>query len=233
MKNIQIEQALVKRRDELFDYLSNLTLSEFFYEQYNDIQTGVGIITAGDDYVAELLEASKDTSFDEAFRERVQLVKNLDANSIINSFKNDILELCKYIGKHNHYNKLQAIFIEYDYYESYKADVRGFGKQNYPIILTPRYIYTEIDFSKKCFNIFNAIDFKQAWVDCEDFEWILTYDEVFYELQNLFQFHSAILLFKALESLDKNGALSQFLVRPFTFYINERECEEITLYVLE
>ena len=234
MSNLQIEKALIKERDTLYETLSRKTLSGLFKDEYESIQSGVTVLlNEKDKYLSELLELIKDTSYDQDFVKRVEQIKNLNDSEIINGFEQDLQKLIEFIQKNSFENDIQAIFIEYDYYTDHKAVASAYGKQNYPTIYTPRYISSEIDFSNTIFIHSDNINFDEAWVDCDDFEWVENYIEAYSQLQQMFQCHSRVLLHRALHNLEVKRQLNFLTARPFMFYINEHDSEVMTLYSIE
>ena len=134
----------------------------------------------------------------------------------------------KISGKHH---EIQALFIEYDFYYHFFGDIYCFGKQEYPLLEEPRYISGEFDYKKQILFLGNGINFQPAWIDCQEFA-DLDYLDIDFNLQNLFQLHSRVLLHMALEKINLKNTMNFFQNRPFTFYINEHDCEVMTLYRL-
>ena len=88
------------------------------------------------------------------------------------------------------------MFIEYDYYYHFTSGITCYGRQEYPLIEEPRYISNEYDNNKHVLFLDNGINFKPAWVDCEEFA-DLDYLDINHQLQNLFK------LFKKIFFLEK------------------------------
>ena len=86
-------------------------------------------------------------------------------------------------------------------------------------------------FKKQILFLGNGINFQPAWIDCQEFA-DLDYLDIDFNLQNLFQLHSRVLLHMALEKINLKNTMNFFQNRPFTFYINEHDCEVMTLYRL-
>jgi len=235
MSNLQIQRALEKQRNELYHSLRGQTLSGLFKQEYKSIKEGTTVYLGeiDEDVLDELKNLSKGTSNDKAFQDAVENINQLGNEAIINSFQADIIQLLNFIRDNGYENKLQAIFIEYDYYYHFKGIVSGYGKQEYPIITEPRYVSDEIDFSKVEFAGIEAINFEKAWVDCEAFEWTTEHLDIYYKLLNLYQLNSRVLLHQAIQQCFSDEQLDFLKVRPFTFYINEHDCEVMTLFRID
>ena len=155
----------------------------------------------------------------------------LDNDGLIDYFINEIEKVLDKIVDSNKQDEIQALFIEYDYYYHYTSCVECYGQQEYPIVVEPRYITSEYDYDKKVFFLDEGINFKPAWIDCEELA-NFDYLDISYNLEKMFQNHSRVLLHKALKYLDDNHKLSFFKNRPFTFYINEHDSEVMMLFRL-
>ncbi len=180
--------------------------------------------------LSDLKKLSKDTSLDNSFKNKLTEYLNLDNGALITYFENEFERVFTAIISSGKQHEIQAFFIEYDYYYHYSSFIACYGQQEYPTIEVPRYITNEYDYSKQILFIDNGINFKPAWVSCEEFD-NLDYLDINLELENLFKLHSRVLLHKALENLKISGRLELFNSRPFSFYINEHDNEVMMLYV--
>ena len=233
--NVEIKKALEKQRGALFNYLGKKSLSEFFKQEWESIKAGNTVLMGDVDkeYLKELKQFSSNKSYNKSFHEKVVGIKALNDNLVVSSFEKDINELLGFIANNKLETELQALFFEYDYYYDYKAVAVGYGLQNYPIVTEPRYVNSEIDLAKALFEPLEAVNFEQAWVDCEEFEWTNEFIEIYYQLLNLYQLNSRVLLHDAFIRCLQNGQLNFLKVRPFTIYINEHDSEVMTLFCVE
>jgi hypothetical protein len=233
--NVEIKKALEKQRDELFNYLGKNSLSEFFKQEWKSIKDGTTALI-GDvdkDTLEELKQLGKDKSYDKSFQKKVQGIKALNNDVIFSNFEKDITKLLGIVASKKLETELQAIFLEYDYYYDYKAVAVGYGLQIYPTVTEPQYLTNEVDLTKALFEPIEAIDFEEAWADCEEFEWTNEFVEIYYQLLKLYQLNLRVLLHEALERCFQNGQLDFVKVRPFTIYVNEHDCEVMTLYRID
>ncbi len=178
-----------------------------------------------------LKQLAKDTSLDSSFEAKLKEYLELDNNALILYFQKEVGRCLVEIIASGKLNEIQAWFIEYDYYDHFSSSTTGYGIQKYPDIQEPRYISDEYDDNKQVIFLDNGINFQPAWINCEEFE-NLAYLDINYELQKLFQLHSRVLLHKALDKLCLAGELDLFKNRPFSFFINEHDCEVMMLYQL-
>lgn len=232
MDNPQILTLLEKQRDELFDELRKTSISERYKKEYLDIKAGrVFIFDNGEkQMLKDLKRLSKDTSFDNAYKSKLTEYSNLENEKLIEYFKTEFEKLFDEIRSWDKQDEIQAIFIEYDFYYHFTSCLTSYGKQDYPLIEEPRYITGEYDYNKQILFIDKGINFEPAWVNCEEFD-NLDYLEIGSQLESLFKLHSRTLLNRALDRLTKQ-TLTLFKNRPFTFYINEHDCEVMMLYRL-
>ncbi len=229
MDNHQILEKLEQQRDVLFQKLNSTSISELYKEQCDDIKSGrVFVLDNSERHtLSNLKRLSKDTSFDAAYKNKLAEYVNLDNEALIEYFSDELKKLFKEITNSGKQDEIQAIFIEYD--QDFISCATCYGHQHYPVIDEPRYIMDEFDFNKQILFIGNGINFQPAWIDCSAFE-NLDYLDVSFELECLFKLHSRTLLNKALDRLNKNDQLRFLKTKPFTFYINEHDCEEMMLY---
>lgn len=233
MDNLKILRLLEKQRDYLFEKLKKISISALYKKEYQDIKAGrIFVFNNGErEMLNALKELSKDTSLDIAFESKLREYIELDNNSLVLYFQKELGRGINEIIVSGKMNEIQALFIEYDYYYHFTSCIDCYGIQEYPEIHEPRYISDEYDYNKQVLFLENGINFQPAWIDCEEFE-NLDYLEVNYELQTLFQLHSRVLLHKALDNLCLTGELDLFKNRPFSFFINEHDCEVMSLYKL-
>jgi len=231
--NTRILSQLEKQRDIIFENLEGTSISRLYKEEYDDIKAGRVYIMDNQEQqmLIDLKKLSKDTSRDNLYKNKLSQYLMLDNNALISYFEIELekkLHEIKISGKHQ---EIQAIFIEYDFYYHFFGDIYCFGKQEYPLLEEPRYISGEFDYQKKILFLDNGINFQPAWIDCEEFA-ELDYLDIEFSLQNLFQLHSRVLLHMALEKINLKNTMNFFQNRPFTFYINEHDCEVMTLFRL-
>ncbi len=155
---------------------------------------------------------------------------NLDNEYLITNFQSQLTRIFDEINYTGRQDEIQAIFIEYDFYYHFTSCLTCYGQQDYPLIEEPRYITNEYDYNKQILFIEKGVNFELAWINCEEFD-KLDNLEVGSDLENLFKLHSRTLLHRALDHL-LNRQLELFKNRPFTFYINEHDCETMILYRL-
>jgi len=231
MDNQKILKLLEDQREDLFRKLKVTSISGLYKEQYDDIKAGrVFVFDNGErQMLSDLKRLSKNTSLDSSFKNKVTEYLNLDNDALITYFQRDFERVFNEIIISGKQDKIQALFIEYDFYYHYTSNIICYGLQEYPIIEEPRYITNEYDYNKQVLVIDNGINFQPAWVDCEEFD-NLDYLDINYEIENLFKLHSRTLLHKALHNLNINGKLNLFTNRPFSFYINEHDSEVMMLY---
>lgn len=235
MTNELIKAALLKQKNDCYDKLNSKTISQLFRDAYKDLVGSFVAILGGskDEMTTELRELSKDKSHDKPYHDKIQLVHTLDNAAIIKSFMADVEKMLSLVVDSGKADQLQALFIEYDYYYHFSSVAMGYGRQSYPLVTTPRYLLNEIDFSNEVLSPFAAIDFKPAWPNCEEFDWTNDHLSAGYDLQELFVLNSRLVLHEALAELHGQGRLGALSLRPFTFYINEHDCEVMTLYQLD
>jgi len=233
MYNFKILSLLEKQRDYLFEKLRKTSISALYKKEYQHIKAGRIFVLDNDEkeMLNDLKELSKDTSLDSSFESKLSEYLKLDNNGLILYFQKELERCITEIIVSGKLNEIQALFIEYDYYYHFSSCITCYGIQEYPEIQEPRYISDEYDYNKQIIFLENGINFQPAWIDCEEFE-NLDYLEVNYELQRLFQLHSRVLLHKALDNLCLAGKLDLFKNRPFSFFINEHDCEVMLLYKL-
>lgn len=233
MNNRDILKLLERQRDILFEQLNATSVSATYQKAYDGIASGE-VFVIGDnkeEMLNDLKALAKNTSFDASYRHKLEEYLNLDNDSLISYFQTELERVLLEIVKSGKQQDIQAVFIEYDYYYHYTSWIYCYGKQDYPEIEEPRYISNEYDYNKQALFIDNAINFQPAWLDCSVFE-DLDYVEIHYELEDLFKLHSRTLLHKALDNLRQSNKLDILHNRPFTFYINEHDCEVMMLYRL-
>jgi hypothetical protein len=233
MDNLKILTLLEKQRDYLFEKLSKTSISALYKKEYQDIKAGrIFVLDNGEkEMLKDLKQLSKDTSLDNSFESKLREYLELDNSGLIVYLQKELGRSINEIIVSGKMNEIQALFIEYDYYYHFSSCITCYGIQEYPAIEEPRYISDEYDYNKQILFLENGINFQQAWIDCQEFE-NLDYLEVNYELQRLFQLHSRVLLHKALNNMYIAGKLDLFQNRPFSFFINEHDCEVMVLYKL-
>jgi hypothetical protein len=233
MDNLKILTLLQKQEDYLFQKLKKTSITALHKKEYRDIKAGRIFVldNSEKDMLNDLKELSKDTYLDHSFKSKLGEYLELDNNSLILYFQKELERCINEIIVSGKLNETQALFIEYDYYYHFSSCITGYGIQDYPEIHKPRYITEEYDYNKQIIFLENGISFQPAWIDCEEFD-NLDHLEVGYELQNLFQLHSRVLLHRALDNLCLAGKLDMFKNRPFSFFINEHDCEVMILYKL-
>ncbi|MDQ8053434.1 MAG: hypothetical protein REI78_10430 [Pedobacter sp.] len=231
MDNPKILTLLEKQRDHLFERLKKVTIAGLYEQEYQDIKAGRTVVL---DYgekkmLDDLKELAKNTSLDRSFEAKLGAYLALDNHALIIYFQKELDKMINEIISSRALDDIQALFIEYDHYYHFSSCVTGYGIQEYPEIHEPRYISGEYDYNKQVLFLERGIDFEPAWLDCQEFE-DLDYLDINFELQRLFQFHSRVLLHKALANLSVAGKLDLFKNRPFSFFINEHDCEVMLLY---
>lgn len=233
MDNLKILTSLERQRDTLFDKLNETSISGLYKEQYDDIKAGwVFVFDNGErQMLSDLKKLSKDTSHDSLYKNKLAEYLQLDNNALVSYFQNELDNVFTQIKSSGKQDEIQAVFIEYDYYYHFTSGITCYGWQEYPLIEEPRYISNEYDYNKQVLFLENGINFKPAWVDCEEFA-DLDYLDINYQLENLFQLHSRVLLHKALDILKQNDKMNFIQNRPFSFYIKEHDCEVMSLYRL-
>ncbi len=234
MDNLQILIKLEQQRDVLFQKLNSTTISEQYKELYTEMKAGRVFVFDNSEKqtLSNLKRLSKDTSLDIAYNTKLAEYLNFNTEEVIGYFVNEFAKTFTEITNSGKQDDIQACFIEYDDYAHAMSCVTCYGHQDYPLIDEPRYITNEFDYTKQVLFIENGINFKPAWNDCS------TLDSQFYleinsELEQLFKLHSRTLLNKALDRLNTNAQLTFLKAKPFTFYINEHDCEEMMLYRLK
>jgi hypothetical protein len=233
MDNLKILTSLERQRDTLFNKLNETSISGLYKEQYDDIKAGrVFVFDNGErQMLSDLKKLSKDTSHDSLYKNKLAEYLQLDNNALVSYFQNELDNVFTQIKSLGKQDEIQAVFIEYDYYYHFTSGITCYGRQEYPLIEEPRYISNEYDYNKKVLFLDSGINFKPAWVDCEEFA-DLDYLDINYQLENLFVLHSRVLLHKALDILKQNDKMNFVQNRPFSFYINEHDCEVMLLYRL-
>lgn len=233
MDNHIILTLLEKQRDYLFEKLKKTSIAALYKKEYQDIKAGrIFVLNNGErEMLNNLKQLAKDTSLDSSFEAKLKEYIELDNNNLILYFKKEFERCLVEIIASGKLNEIQALFIEYDYYYHFSSCITAYGIQKYPEIQEPRYISDEYDDNKQVIFLDNGINFQPAWINCEEFE-NLAYLDINYELQKLFQLHSRVLLHKALDKLCLAGELDLFKNRPFSFFINEHDCEVMMLYQL-
>jgi len=233
MSNPKILTLLKKQTGSLFEKLRNTSISALYKKEYQDIKAGrIVILDSGEkEMLNDLKELSKNTSLDSSFESKLNEYLELDNTRLILYFEKELGRCINEIIASGKLNEIQALFIEYDYYYHFSSCITCYGKQEYPEIQEPRYISDEYNHNKQVLFLENGVNFQPAWIDCEEFE-NLDFLEVNYELQRLFQLHSRVLLHKAFDNLNLAGKLDLFKNRPFSFFINEHDCEIMALYKL-
>lgn len=231
MENTPILKLLEQQRDGLYKSLNTKPISILYKEQYEDISAGkVFILDNGERQIlSDLKKLSKDTSKDLAYKAKLTEYVNLENEILISHFQTEFERLFEQMIGSKTQAEIQAIFIEYDYYYDFTGSVTCYGRQEYPIVVEPRYISNEFDYTKQIMFLDNAINFQPAWVNCEEFG-ELNYLDINLKLETLFQLHSRVLMHKALERLNIEGKMNFIKNRPFSFYVNEHDCEVMMLY---
>lgn len=233
MENLKILQLLEKQRDTLFEKLKETSIVALYQKEYQDIKAGrIAILDNNEKQILDdLKELSEDTSIDTTFKSKIREYQELANDDLIIYFQKELEKSINEIIASGKQNKIQALFIEYNYYYHFSSCITCYGIQEYPEIEEPRYISDEYDYNKQIILLENGINFQPAWIDCQEFE-KLDHLEVNYELEKLFQLHSRVLLHKALNKLCISDKLDLFHNRPFSFFINEHDCKVMTLYKL-
>jgi hypothetical protein len=233
MDNGKILQNLEKQRDSLYKKLSEESVSGLYKKEYKRIKSGRVFVFDGEErqMLAALKQLASNTSYDKAYTNKLNDYLKLDNQLLTDYFQKEFERIFEDIITFEDYGKIQALFIEYDYYYHYTSCIICYGIQDYPLVFEPRYITDEYDCNKKILFLENGINFTPAWLNCEAFN-ELDYLEVNFGLEALFQLHSRVLLHKALGQLAENNKLNIFKNKPCTFYINEHDNEAMTLYRL-
>lgn len=234
MENTKLLGLLEKQRDDLYEKLRDTSISKAYRDLLGEFESGETVVLGGgeEEMLEELRELAKDTSRDEAYFRKLDAYAGLDNAALMKYFKGEVDRVVKEILNSKKQDEIQALFIEYDHYYHYDSCVICYGRQEYPIVEKPRYISGEYDPDKQVLVVEHGIDFQPAWVDCQEFE-DLDQLEIGFQLEDLFRLHSRVLLCKALDGLAHSGLFKDFNARPLTFYINEHDCEVMTLYRLE
>lgn len=233
MNNSDILKSLENQRDQLFEKLKTTSVSATYQQEYDQIVSGQ-VFVMGDNkeqMLQDLKVFAKDTSLDEVYSNKLKEYQSLDNATLITYFQTEIERVLDNILASGKLDEIQGIFIEYDHYYHYTSYIICYGKQDFPVMDEPRYIFDELDHSKQILMIEDGINFQPAWVDCYEFEH-LDYISIDLELENLFQLHSRTLLHIAIDQLRKNNKLDILSNKPFVFYINEHDCEVMILYRL-
>jgi hypothetical protein len=150
-------------------------------------------------------------------------------NEVIEHFENEVKNVFEKIYRTGKIADIGSIFIEYDYYYHYKSCAECYGKQRYPIVLSPRYISSEYNYNDRILFVEKAINFKPAWPDCEELD---SSGLLNLNIEKLFQLHSRVLLNKAFSKLNKDGFFKKIVSGNVVVYINEHDCEVNTLFIL-
>jgi hypothetical protein len=234
MDNSRILKSLQQQRDVLFQKLNSTSISELCKKECAEIKSGRIFIFDNKEkqILSHLKRLSKDASLDNAYKNKIAEYLNLDNEKLVDYFVNELARVFNEIVDSGKQDEIQACFIEYDDYSYAMSCVTCYGHQEYPLIEAPRYIQNEFDFNKQVLFVDNGINFQPAWMDCPALD-NLDYLEINYELQELFKLHSRTLLHKALDRLNTNAQLTFLKTKPFSFYINEHDCEEMLLYRME
>ena len=233
ISNIEILTLLEEERDKVYNELRLTNISRLYKKEYKDIKAGrVLIFDNGErEMLKDLKRLSADTSHDESYTKTLKEYKSLDNDELINHFQEELEPVINEINLSGKQDEIQALFIEYDFYYHFAGSIECYGKQDYPIVKAPRYITNEVDYNKQILILESSINFKPAWVDCQEFG-SLDYIDPNFKMEKLFILHSRTLLHKALENMNTIGKLNLFCNRPFSFYINEHDSEVMTLYQL-
>lgn len=233
MDNPAILKKLEQQRDRLFQKLKTTSVSATYQQEYDAMASGQ-VYVIGDnkeEILKDLKELAKDISLDKVYSDKLKEYEGLDNEALVSYFITELERVLDEMINSGKVDEIQAVFIEYDYYYHYTSWIYCYGKQDYPEIEEPRYISDEYDYNKQALFIDNAINFHPAWIDCSLFE-DLDYVEIHHELEELFKLHSRTLLHKAIDNLRQSNKLDILHNRPFTFYINEHDCEVMMLYRL-
>ena len=187
------------QKNDLFNYVRSTSVSEHYQKQYNNFKTGRIVLVHGnvETMLKELDKLSKQTSYDEIYFEKLAQFDSFDNDAFIENFQQQFKGIFNKISDAGKQDEIQAIFIEYDFYYHFNSFAACYGIQEYLLVLEPRYIANEFDYTKHVFVIEKAINFKQTWVSCEEFN-DLDYCEIKFDLEKLFQLHSRVLLHKSL-----------------------------------
>lgn len=233
MDNPKILTLLENQTNHLFKKLNGLTISSLYKQEYQDIKSGrIFVLDSGErEMLNDLKKLSKDTSNDNLISNKLKDFLNLKNEILINYFENEFQKVFDKIILSTKQDEIQALFIEYDFYYHFTSCITCYGQQDYPIIEEPRYITSEYDYNKQVLFLESGVNFQPAWLDCEEFS-NFDYLDISCELEKMFQYHSRVLLHKALRNLDNNSTLIFLKNRPFTFYINEHDSEVMMLYRL-
>lgn len=229
MENTRILRSLEAQRDACYQELSSKTISQQYEEMYKDIKRGRVIILDNEEreMLHELKQLKEDKSLDQLYITKTNAFKTLDEKELISYFIQELERVFEALKNSGKAHEIQAIFFEYDFYYHYTSCVECYGKQHYPLVLEPRYITKEFDYNKQVLFLEKGIYFKPAWPSCDEFE-NLDYLDIY--IERLFQLHSRILMHKAIAIMDSKNQLDFFTNRPLTIYINEHDCEAMTLY---
>lgn len=234
MLHKQISDKLDEQRNTLFNYLSNTSINQLYREEYEQVKSGRTILlnTDVEEALEELRVLSEDSSQNWRLDKKLNDFLSLDNDKLLEEFTEQFVVLFEKLADTGLPDKIQAIRIEYDDYYNFESFAAGYCLQEYPVLLEPKFLREEFSSLNKISMIENAINFEEAWKDCSEFE-DLPYLNVEFKLEELYVLHSRTLLNKALETLDSVDQLRILKTRPFTFYINEHDCEVMTLYRMD
>jgi hypothetical protein len=229
--NDTIFQKLSEQKDQLkLELLKPLSLQ---YRELLAMYRAGRVRFSNDDpeaTIAELTELSTEQPDDWIFADFVHKTV-IDEQRAIASLKAGLQKVFAGIKGEGSFQPSNAMMIEYDWYYHYNSYATlmksGFA---YPVILEPRYA-EEFDSSLFIKN-YPGPDFSTAWPDCSEVEDEAELLALGDRLMNYFQYNSRVFLHLALKEMDKSGELA-FLNQPFIFYVNEHDCEVMSLFVKE
>lgn len=234
MDNPKIINLIEKQKDTLFEKIKGTSISGLYKKEYENIKAGRVFVLDNKEreMLKELRQLSKVISLDSSLENKLKEYKSFDDNTLIVHFQQEFERIINEIMSSGRQEEIQALFIEYDFYYHFSGGITCYGKQAYPEIEEPRYISGEYDHSKQVLFLNNGINFQPAWIDCQEFG-NLDYLDINDELEKLCQLHSIVLLHKALDNLNLSGKLDSLQNQPFSFFINEHDCEVMMLYKLK
>lgn len=243
MKN-EILYNLEKLLEQSLSYTKGATIRQIITNYINE--TNQNYLSIGinhyldDDEPIELNKLKENKELKESFQKALKL--NLDENKILSNFKADLInafsEIKLKVQSEQKGIKNQAIFLEYDFQPI--ASISGYGKGNYPILKSPKYL--EFYPTEEIYINIEKIDYSLAWKDLislnnvlEKFEiddYIIESD-IYQALNNSFKFKTYILLHKAFDELGIKILDGIDIEKPVMVYGNEHDCEPINIYAFE
>jgi hypothetical protein len=181
--------------------------------------------------IEEIRRGAEDRSQDTVFIDFIEETI-VDEQKAVASFRADFARVFAEIAGREDFPFIGAIMMEYDWYYHYSSSLtlmkNGFA---YPVLTEPRYL-KEFDLSQYGETIGGPV-FIDALPNCEEVEDEAEILEMGYKLMHYYELNARVLLHKALKEMDTSGELAFLPNRPFVFYINEHDCEVMSLFVKE